>query len=64
VLPYSIRDFSFGNGRFPEATILLPLGRDIETDQYDGVIGRTMLSAYILYFDFAGRAIYLKPNSF
>jgi hypothetical protein len=62
VAPYMVSDLVFANGRFPSAMLFLPLQTEVNDARYDGILGRSILSSYMLYVDYLGRAIYLKPN--
>ena len=60
---YMVQDFAFGGVEFKQAAFLVPVQSTANIADYDGIIGRDVLKYYTLYFDYAGRAIYLKPNT-
>ncbi len=59
---YDVHDVVFGGIRFKNAGVLVPQTSTAELGAYDGLIGRDMIQNYIIFFDYANHALYLKPN--
>lgn len=60
--PYIVDDFALGNAQFKHASVIVPSNDDDDMPEYDGAIGRNVMQYYVMYFDYEGHAIYLKPN--
>jgi len=58
----SVTDFAFAGILFRTATVVVPVESTFDISDYDAIIGRDALSAYQLYFDYADRMLYAKPN--
>jgi len=59
---YTVNDFVMGATKFKHANIALPPNSSYDDPDYDGIIGRNVMEYYVMYFDYDGRAVYLKPN--
>ena len=59
---YAIAGLSFGPIRFDRAQILSPRTSTFDLTDYDGILGRDVLSDYAIYFDYSQGTVYLKPN--
>ncbi len=57
-----LSDFSFGGILFRAAEFIEPLGSTFDITDYDGIIGRNVLSVYQVYFDYTDRILFLKQN--
>jgi Aspartyl protease len=59
---YEIPDMIFGPIRFRTATVVVPDERSADDPANDGIIGRDVLAAYLIYLDYETGTVYLKPN--
>jgi len=59
---YTVENFTMGPAQFKHATIALPPATADDNPYYDGSIGRNIMEYYKMYFDYEGRAVYLRPN--
>jgi predicted aspartyl protease len=57
---YTIYNLDFGGVMFKNAPVVVPQSSLADFQDYDGILGRDVLVAYDLYFDYAGQAIYAK----
>jgi hypothetical protein len=57
---YVVRDIIFGGVKFGSGTFMVPQNSLADLHEYDGIIGRDVLSGYALYFDYAHQAIYVR----
>jgi len=55
-----VQESQCGCKRF--ASIALPPTASNDDPDYDGIIGRNIMEYYVMYFDYEGHAVYLKPN--
>ena len=53
--------FSIGSTTVANFHALVPQSSLAERDQYDGIIGRDVLNAYVLYFDYANSRMFIRP---
>lgn len=60
VAQYRIYNLNFGGVLFKNADVIVPQSSLADFEDYDGIIGRDVLIAYTVYFDYAGQAIYVK----
>ena len=60
--PASYSHFLFGGVQFDSAVVLIPKNSTSDERGYDGILGRDVLSNYVLYLDYRDGAIALKPN--
>jgi predicted aspartyl protease len=64
VVPAQLRqltDLEFGGIRFGDAAVFVPSSSTFNLSDYDGILGRDVLSQYQLFFDYAKRQLYIKP---
>lgn len=64
-VPAEIRhltDFDFGGVRYRDAPVFVPKSSTFNLSDYDGILGRDVLSNYRLYLDYARREVYVKPT--
>ena len=59
---FAVPDFAMGGVQFKQASIAVPPAGSVDLPDYDGIIGRNIMEYYVMYFDYEGRAIYLRPN--
>jgi len=59
---YGVNDFAMGPAQFKHANIALPPESALDDPDYDGIIGRNIMEYYVMYFDYQGHAVYLRPN--
>jgi hypothetical protein len=61
---FDLYNFEFGGLMFKSATVFVPKSAlaDPDATDYDGSIGRDALIDYMMYFDYADGAIYVKYN--
>ncbi|HEY5257927.1 MAG TPA: aspartyl protease family protein [Candidatus Baltobacteraceae bacterium] len=52
----------FGPVMFQKVSVLVPQSSTGEITDYDGMLGRDVLSYYVMFIDYANRQIYLQPN--
>ncbi len=57
-----ISNLVFGRVEFRSAQAIEPSSSTFDTRDYDGLIGRDVLSCYSLYFDYNDGTLYVKPN--
>lgn len=57
-----INDLIFGGVKYDVATAIEPNSSTFDFIDYDGLIGRDVLSNYRSYFDYADGALYVKPE--
>jgi hypothetical protein len=48
---------------FGAADVYVPTESTFDETDYDGIIGRDVLPAYLIFLDYQTGTIYLKPNS-
>lgn len=60
---YTVNDLAFGSTQFKHANVAVPPASTQDDPQYDGLLGRNIMEYYTMYFDYEGRAVYLKPNT-
>jgi predicted aspartyl protease len=60
---FGVRDFAIGGAQFRQANIVVPPPSSLDFPDYDGIIGRNIMEYFVMYFDYAGHAIYLRPNT-
>ena len=60
---YTVNDLAFGSTQFKHANVAVPPASSQDDPQYDGLLGRNVMEYYTMYFDYEGRAVYLKPNT-
>ena len=58
--PYLVSDFAFGPVTFANAEVLVPQQSTFDLPDYDGIIGRDLLSSYQICLDYADDRVYLK----
>jgi len=64
VIPAQLKrltDLEFGGIHFGDAAVFVPSSSTFNLSDYDGILGRDVLSQYQLYFDYAKRQLYIKP---
>lgn len=64
VVPAQLRrltDLEFGGIHFGDAAVFVPSSSTFNLSDYDGILGRDVLSQYQLFFDYAQRQLYIKP---
>jgi predicted aspartyl protease len=64
VIPAQLRrltDLEFGGIHFGDASVFVPSSSTFNLSDYDGILGRDVLSQYQLFFDYAKRQLYIKP---
>lgn len=59
---FGVRDFAMGGAQFRQANVAVPPSTSLDFPDYDGIIGRNIMEYYVMYFDYEGHAIYLRPN--
>jgi hypothetical protein len=59
---HDVTDFEFAGVDFRTAQIIVPNRSTFDITDYDAIIGRNALSDYRIYFDYANRTLYVKPN--
>ena len=59
---YTVDNVLMGPAQFKHANIALPPETSADNPDYDGVVGRNIMEYYIMYFDYEGHAVYLRPN--
>lgn len=60
VRPYAVTDFAFGSVLFRRADVLVPQESTFDLLDYDGIIGRDVLSSYQVWLDYADRQAFVK----
>jgi predicted aspartyl protease len=56
-----LTDLQFGGIHFGDATVFVPSSSTFNLSDYDGILGRDVLSQYQLFFDYAKHQLYIKP---
>ena len=56
-----LTDLEFGGIHFGDAAVFVPSSSTFNLSDYDGILGRDVLSQYRLYFDYAKLQLYIKP---
>lgn len=56
-----LTDLEFGGIHFGDAAVFVPSSSTFNLSDYDGILGRDVLSQYQLFFDYARRQLYIKP---
>ncbi len=56
-----LTDLEFGGIHFGDAAVFVPSSSTFNLSDYDGILGRDVLSQYQLFFDYAKRQLYIKP---
>ncbi len=56
-----LTDLQFGGIHFGDAAVFVPSSSTFNLSDYDGILGRDVLSQYQLFFDYAKRQLYIKP---
>ncbi|HET9392255.1 MAG TPA: aspartyl protease family protein [Candidatus Rubrimentiphilum sp.] len=56
-----LTDLKFGGIHFGDAMVFVPSSSTFNLSDYDGILGRDVLSQYQLYFNYAKRQLYIKP---
>lgn len=56
-----LTDLEFGGIHFGDAAVFVPTSSTFNLSDYDGILGRDVLSQYQLFFDYAKRQLYIKP---
>lgn len=56
-----LTDLEFGGIHFGDAAVFVPSSSTFNLSDYDGILGRDVLSQYQLFFDYAKRRLYIKP---
>jgi predicted aspartyl protease len=56
-----LTDLQFGGIHFGDALVFVPSSSTFNLSDYDGILGRDVLSQYQLFFDYAKRQLYIKP---
>jgi predicted aspartyl protease len=56
-----LTDLEFGGIHFGDAAVYVPSSSTFNLSDYDGILGRDVLSQYQLFFDYAKRQLYIKP---
>jgi predicted aspartyl protease len=56
-----LTDLEFGGIHFGDASVFVPSSSTFNLSDYDGILGRDVLSQYQLFFDYAKRQLYIKP---
>lgn len=57
-----VTNLAFGDIMFRTANVVVPSASTFDITDYDAIIGRNALLDYLLYFDYADRMLYVKPN--
>jgi len=57
-----LTDLRFGGIHFGDAAVFVPSASTFNLSDYDGILGRDVLSQYQLFFDYAKRQLYIKPT--
>lgn len=57
-----LTDLDFGGVRYRDAPVFVPKSSTFNLSDYDGILGRDVLSNYQVYLDYAHREVYLKPT--
>ncbi len=57
-----IQNLIFGGIRFQIGRAIVPDSSTFNVSDYDGLLGRDVLSAYQLFFDYPDHALFVKPN--
>jgi len=57
---YHFSRFDFGDLAFEGGTAIVPEGTSWEDEDYDGALGRDILSTFDLLFDYANRRLYVR----
>lgn len=60
VRPYTVTDFAFGAVLFRSADVLVPQESTFDMVDYDGIIGRDVLSSYQVWLDYTDRQAFVK----
>ncbi len=56
-----LTDLEFGGIHFGDAAVFVPSSSTFNLSDYDGILGRDVLSQYRLFFDYAKLQLYIKP---
>jgi predicted aspartyl protease len=56
-----LTDLQFGGIHFGDAAVFVPSSSTFNLSDYDGILGRDVLSQYQLFFDYAKHQLYIKP---
>ena len=57
---YPGRRFDFGDSALEGGTAIVPEGTNWEDEDYDGTLGRDILSTFDLLFDYANHRLYVR----
>jgi hypothetical protein len=60
---YAVSDFAFGSALFRNAVVTVPQISTFDLLDYDGIIGRDVLSTYEVCLDYANRQAFLRVTS-
>jgi len=58
---YTFSRFDFGDLAFADAHVAVTEGHSWEDEDYDGLLGRNILSSFNLLFDYANHKLYVEP---
>lgn len=58
---YTFSRFDFGDLAFADANVAVTQGHSWEDEDYDGLLGRNILSSFNLLFDYANHELYVEP---
>lgn len=61
--PFHVHDLSLGPVLFRNADLWVPLSSTAEIGNYDGIIGRDIMSYYRIFLDYQNAKLYLLTNS-
>lgn len=56
-----LTDLEFGGIHFGDAAVFVPTASTFNLSDYDGILGRDVLSNYQFFFNYAKRQVYIKP---
>jgi predicted aspartyl protease len=59
---FYVDDLHFGSTHFERVNAFVPESSTVDLHGYDGIIGRSVLKFYTVYFDYANQQIYLLRN--
>lgn len=59
---YLVDNLAMGPAQFKHANVAIPPEASADIPDYDGIVGRNIMQYYVMYFDYEGRAVYLRGN--
>ncbi len=63
VRTYALSDFAFGPIMFRTASMLVPQESTFDITDYDGIIGRDVMSLYQIWLDYQDHRAFLKSEA-